>query len=84
MFGSGKITIVFDWKNITPVHMRGATPTYIKKSAEIRGQNYPFRIQAIHHVNVPSVVEWVVNMLGSFMNKKLLQRVREYRNKIFK
>lgn len=74
-FGSGKLIILFDFQNLVSAHMREMTPTVIKQLYKIQENSIPIRLQGIHHVNVPSFLEWLLNFVKTFAKKKIADRV---------
>lgn len=73
--GAGKLIIVFDFKNLRPAHMREITPMAIKQLYDIQEKSLPVRLQAIHHVNTPPFLEWLLNFVKAFAKKKIADRV---------
>lgn len=55
--------------------MRDLTPGILSAWVAALEKSLPVRIQGIHAVNVPIVVEWVFSVIKSLAKQKISQRV---------
>lgn len=74
MIVAGQVNIV-DLKKATLAHFIHFTPAMMKKMTTLMEQGSPFRLKAIHYVNVPPFFEKIFNMVRSFLNEKMRARV---------
>ena len=74
-FASGKWILIFDLKNVTIAHMREYTPIILKNLMDALLTAFPIRPQGVHAVNLPPYLEWIFNLIKSFVSKKLADRV---------
>lgn len=75
MIVAGQVNII-DLKNATLAHFMAFTPTMLKKMTTMMQEGSPFRVKAIHYVNVPGFFESVFTFFKQFLNEKMKSRVR--------
>lgn len=83
MIVAGQMNIV-DLKNSTLAHFMAFTPTMLKKMTSMMQDGSPFRLKAIHYVNVPPFFEKIFMFFKQFLNDKIKSRVSESFMKIVK
>jgi hypothetical protein len=79
MIVAGQVNIV-DLKKASLAHFLHFTPTMMKKMTTLMEQGSPFRLKAIHYVNVPPFFEKFFNLIRSFLNEKMRARVSKNLN----
>lgn len=74
MIISGQVNIV-DLKHASMAHFTAFTPQMMKKMTMMMQDGSPFRLKAIHYINVPSFFEKMFNVFRQFLNEKTKSRV---------
>lgn len=72
--------VIVDVKDLSLAHASQFTPTYTKKMATFIQYAYPFRLKAIHFVNVPSSFEFFFKVLSGFLSDKIRKRLFLHEN----
>jgi hypothetical protein len=75
MIVAGQVNIL-DLKKATIAHFLTFTPSMMKKMTAIMQEGSPFRLKAIHYVNVPPWFEKMFNVFKGFINDKMKSRVK--------
>ncbi|XP_061707839.1 uncharacterized protein LOC133518224 [Cydia pomonella] len=71
---SGAVSVI-DLEGSTMAHFGQMTPSLMKKMTVANQDAVPARIKGGHYLNTPSFFESVLNIMKSFMNEKLKQRI---------
>lgn len=67
-------TLVFDGKNFTAVHAAKFVSVLLKKLITL-GRAYPIRLNQIHVINAPTMIEKLVSIVKAYMHQKIRNRV---------
>ncbi|XP_055372603.1 retinol-binding protein pinta-like [Condylostylus longicornis] len=67
--------VIVDVKDLSLAHGAQFTPTFVKKMAQFVQDAYPFRLKAIHFVNVPSAFDFFFKLLSGFLSEKIRKRL---------
>ncbi|XP_070491079.1 uncharacterized protein [Chironomus tepperi] len=74
MIISGQINVV-DLKHASIAHFTAFTPQMMKKMTVMMQDASPFRLKAIHYINVPSFFEKMFAVFKQFLNEKTKSRI---------
>jgi len=67
--------VIVDVKDLSLAHGAQFTPSFVKKMAQFVQDAYPFRLKAIHFVNVPSAFDFFFKLLSGFLSEKIKKRL---------